>query len=109
MDSKNIYIAAQNTSRLASWIGDENDGWVFIGDGKDFDSTTAQDAIDSFFKEESVYLSVNRHQGFEVSTSKAGWELRKHIDAGAWLVNPAFKKVMVFSKTGVYRCGKVAS
>ncbi|MEM6300917.1 MAG: hypothetical protein AAF749_04195 [Pseudomonadota bacterium] len=79
MNSKNIYIAAQNTSRLASWIGDENDGWTFIGDGTDFDYVAAQEAIDSFFSEERIYLSVNQLNGFELPTSKVGRELREHV------------------------------
>lgn len=107
MDSKNIYIAAQSTSSHAVWQGSENDGWRYIGDAKDFDSVKAQLVIDSFFEEDRIFLSVTRHHGFEVPTSEADWKLRKHITNGAWLVNGGFKKVMVFSSLGVYRCGLV--
>ncbi len=93
MDSKNIYIAVHNTSYHASWQGEEHDGWVYIGDGKDFDAIQAQRIVSSFFDEERIYLSVTRHQGFELSTSKAGWVLQKHIEDGAWLVNKTFKRV----------------
>ena len=109
MDSKNIYIAAQHTTRIVSWQGAGDDGWTYVGDGRNFDMEKAQAAIDSFFDEEIVYLSVDRHNGFEVQTSKAGWELQKYIEKGAWLVNASFKKVIVFSNVGVYRCGQVNS
>jgi len=109
VDSKSIYIAAQNTAKHVVWLGSEHEGWCYVGDGKLFDVTKAQKAIDLFFAEERIYLSVNRHKGFELQTSKAGWELQKHITADAWLVNTSFKKIMAFSKIGVYRCGQISS
>ena len=109
MDAKNIYIAIRHAANKAQWIHSGQNEWSYVGEKKDFDQEKAQNEIDSFFSEAKLYFSVDRHIGHEVEREKAAWNIHKFIERGGFLASLDFRKVMVFSNIGTYKCGNIAS
>ncbi|MCX2833111.1 hypothetical protein [Microbulbifer thermotolerans] len=110
MDAKNIYIA---TSHMKSKIDrDKSSGseWSFVGEGSDFKELEVQEFMDSYFKEDELYLVIDRHNSFAIPKSKSGAEVKaKLANQDITICNNAFSKMVEFSYIGVAKHGAIKS
>jgi hypothetical protein len=107
MDSRNIYIAASNSLRNVEWewVSEETE-WIFVGEGGTFRESFAQQRINSFFKEESLFLVDGRHNSTTVNRDNAAQTLASCLkERNVILCSQDFTHLMEFSYIGIMRWG----
>jgi len=109
LDSKNIHIATRHARSKIAWMNCGESEWVYIGEKEDFNLQKVDKEIASFFHEDRIYLSVDRHTGFEVSKDKAAWNVLKYLSNDVFLAGEDFRNIMEFNKMGIFRRGSIVS
>ena len=106
MDSKNICIATSHMKSKIDWEMTSGNEWSFVGDGSDFKENKVNDFICSFFKENELYLVIDRHNAFSVSKNEAGTKIKELLKKqNITLCNNTFTQMIEFSYIGVVKHG----
>jgi len=104
-----MHIAIRHATGKVDWTNCGKSEWTYIGEKEEFDLEKAEKTIDSFFREDRLYLSVDRHTGFEISKERAAFNVLKHLSNDVFLAGEDFKDIIEFKKKGIFRCGSIAS
>ena len=84
--------------------------WSFIGDGASFKETETQAQISEFFPDDEIYLVIDRHRAFAISTATAASKVKYNLNnTDITLCNKEFRKMIVFSCIGVAKHGAIDS
>lgn len=110
MDAKNIYIACSHMRAKVNWEKHLGNEWSFIGDGAGFKEAEVQAKISEFFPDDEIYLVIDRHRAFPISTATAASKVKESLNnQDVTLCNKAFRKMIVFSCIGVVKHGEIDS
>jgi hypothetical protein len=110
MDSKSLHNICTRALSSVSWASHGANEYVVVGDGVSVDQGKLQNLVNSVFTSSDVFLSVDRHIGFAVSSENVAAEVANHLRPNGYIVvtDNGFHNFLQISSIGVARTGVAA-
>ncbi|TDX13388.1 hypothetical protein [Flavobacterium sp. S87F.05.LMB.W.Kidney.N] len=114
MDSKQLFRLYNSKFFKANWLNEngelaQNDGevkWLYCGINQDFDSEIVNEAINTTFEEDEVYLFISSNKSSLVSKSIVAEEIGKMLHKKEiGVMNISCTKIIHFTTYGVFESG----
>jgi len=80
MDSRALYSAIKHLEQIIEWEKVEGSEWEYIWTNDEFNIEKATKIIDEFFKEDEVYIVIDRRISYRVNTSLVLYEVKENLN-----------------------------
>jgi hypothetical protein len=106
MDSKNIFIACNHLHQTAQWEKPVEKEWRYCGKEDSFESDMVKGVVDTFFEDDEIYISVDRHDGKSIPKDNVIDEIERLIPKlDIKLADHKFRRIIEFNHYGIFRIG----
>jgi hypothetical protein len=106
MDSRLIYKTSQHLQSQVSWEKVSESEWIYCGTLGEVKYDIVESHLNIFFKTEKAYVSITRKDSFDINKATLFESIKDIIGSKDFFIwNEDFKKVIEFSKIGVFRKG----